>query len=159
MPIDDDSIDDFLLNELDFPRDYKEMKHPDDYKIVDSFPANFKIYSNLGKHTRLLARVAWKTNNEKFIPMTFVCNTGAPGSFYLSVEARDILRSKGILKNTDLGSEYVEIKRNDIESFKVRVENTPHAFRNANVIGLKLLMVLGLRVTEEGFSFISFNFF
>ena len=61
------------LHDEDFPNEYVHMAHPDDYKEVQEFT----YHTRYGRHDRLIARVAWKLT-ESVVPMSFVCDTGAP---------------------------------------------------------------------------------
>lgn len=151
--------EDILLHDEDFPRNYVNMKHPEDY-IVSPTPmdATFVISSRQGRHHRLIARIAWQTENGNFIPMSFVCDTGAPSSFYLSPEARNILEEHKVLRiHDEMGEPFVKARRRhgDFEStyFMARIDDTPQIHKNANILGLKVLLKIGLHLNESGFSF------
>src|SRR5690348_13937626 len=107
--ITEDEITDseLLLQEADFLKYYKDMAHPNDYKIMDKPIEKEFIFHQYGHHNRLIHRISWKINNG-FIPMSFVCNTGSPMYFYLCPKAIKMLKENGRIKEDDLQSNYVE---------------------------------------------------
>lgn len=91
------TIEELLLHDEDFPEEYVHMAHPGDYKVVEEFKPHFIMHSHFGRHNRHNARVAWKTGNGTMVPMSFICNTGAPSHIYLSGDALRTLDSAGLL--------------------------------------------------------------
>ena len=97
---------------------------------------------------RVLAlRISFKVS-DAFIPVTFICNTMAPGSLYLT---RDIMRKiRSRVKTSELDNLYVECMG--------YVDEEPQLYNitefDVNMIGLKLLTKWGLTLSEEG----GFNF-
>lgn len=88
------SAADMLLQDADFPDNYVNMQHPEDYKVV-SKPFVEYIPHFSGHNNRLIVRVCWEKSNTEFVPMSFVCDTGAPMGLYLSTKATNLLRSIG----------------------------------------------------------------
>lgn len=146
--------EEILLHDEDFPENYVNMSHPDDYKITRSFKPQFIVSRHENKHTRLIARVAWKLSDQSFIPMSFVCDTGAPGSFYLSPTAMAIMKSVGKVLSNDMNDAYTEVlaRTGNRDSFTAVLDSTPRLHRNANIIGLKVMMKLGFSLSQETFS-------
>jgi hypothetical protein len=81
--------DELLLTNADFPDYFTSMAHPDDY-ILSEERVFETIYHTKPHHNRLLLRASWKieqNGNTHYLPMTFVCDTGAPMYFYLCSRA------------------------------------------------------------------------
>jgi hypothetical protein len=51
------------------------------------------------------------------IPMSFVCDTGAPSHLYLSVKAIKILDKAKLLLTDDKGTPYIKMHKNASETF------------------------------------------
>ena len=82
----DRGVRDQLLSlcDADFPDGYRNMAHPEDYiETRDPFPLQVLLHKR-PQHNRLLLRVCWRLGDDRFVPVTFVCDTGAPGAVYLS---------------------------------------------------------------------------
>lgn len=142
------SAADMLLQDADFPDNYVNMQHPDDYFVV-SKPFVEYIPHFSGHNNRLIVRVCWKGNNTEFVPMSFVCDTGAPMGLYLSTKATNLLRSIKRVVEDETGNEYVEI----CKIGKASIEPTPPGYAPANIIGLRVIMKLGLNVGSGTFTF------
>ena len=138
--------EELLLHDEDFLDNYVHMAHPDDYKEVLEFKPEFIIHYYFGHHNRLIVRAA-------FIPMSFVCDTGAPSHIYLSSKASSILQEKGLLLTDDKEIQYVKIHINGIDTFSAVTENTPYVNKNANILGLKSLKRLNMHLKDDNFSF------
>ena len=146
-------IEELLLHDEDFPEEYVHMAHPGDYKAVQEFKPQFIMHSHFGRHNRLIARVAWKTGNGTVLPMSFICNTGAPSHIYLSGDALRALDGAGLLLKDDEDMPYAKIHANRDSVFSAAIELTPQVHKSANILGLKSLKRLHLRLTDDGFSF------
>jgi len=129
------------------------MAHPDDYKEIDTFEPQFIYHLHVGKHNRLIARIAWKLPGGKVVPMSFVCDTGAPSHFYLSKKALDVLQKHRLIKEYDRETQYVKVQANKHNIFNANIEETPYIHRSANIIGLKVLKKLHLNLADNTFSF------
>lgn len=143
-----------MLQEADFPEGYVDMAHPDDFKATDT-PLRPQLIEHQGLlgHHRLLLRVSFKLNNEKFAPFTFVLDTGAPFHLYLSQKSIQVLQRGGRWKEAD-PVDYLEIL-----GTKAVVHETPPTHAPANIMGLKMLKFLRLRL-DDSFSFTkSFEYF
>ena len=138
----------------DFPSNFVDMAHPQDYVPLDSpLPPEF-IYHRFGENSRLILRVSWKIN-DKYIPMSFVCDTSAPCSFYMSARSFEVLEEGGRTKLNAFGNPCVDIQYEgwNNSTLVAEVRYTPNAFQPANLIGLSLLSKLGLHVDIGRFSF------
>lgn len=147
------TVEELLLHDEDFPNNYINMAHPDDYKETNNFSPEYICHSYHGRHNRLIARVAWKISNNNLIPMSFVCDTGAPSHMYLSKYAYDTLEKHNRILTDDRGNQYVKIHLNKTTTFNANIEETPHIHKNANIIGLKALKKLHLALKDDTFSF------
>ena len=147
------TIEELLLHDEDFPEEYVHMAHPGDYKAVKEFKPQFIMHSQFGRHSRLIARIAWKTGNGTMVPMSFICNTGAPSHIYLSKDALRTLNNAGLLLMDDTEMPYVKIHTNRDSVFSALIEETPEVHKSANTLGLKSLKRLQLHLTDGGFSF------
>ena len=146
--------EELLLHEQDFPDNYVHMAHPDDYKEVLEFKPEFIMHSRLNRHNRLIVRAAWLVpNGEAMVPMSFVCDTGAPSHIYLSSKALSILQEKGLLLTDDKEIQYVKIHINDTDTFPAVTEETPYVHKDANILGLKSLKRLNMHLKNDSFSF------
>lgn len=125
------------------------MKHPEDGITIDGAIAPEFIRHRRDHHHRLLLRVSFKLANGKFVAFTFVCNTGAPDSFYLSPGSDKILADGGRRIEDEAGNTYIEILGK-----RAATRETPRTHQPGNIIGLALLERLGLSVESGGgFSF------
>ena len=137
-----------MLQDSDFPKGYVDMAHPDDYTAAET-PLQPQLIEHQGVlgHHRLLLRVSFKLDNGRFAPCTFVLDTGAPFHFYLSEKSIQVLQEGGRWKAAD-PVDYLEIL-----GTKAVVHETPPTHAPANVMGLKMLRLLKLRLDAEDFSF------
>ena len=151
------SAADMLLQDADFPKNYVNMQHPEDYEVV-SKPFVEYIPHFSGHNNRLIVRVCWKKSNTpsaglgaqaEFIPMSFVCDTGAPMGLYLSTKATDLLRNIRRIVEDETGNEYVEVS----EIGKASIEPTSPGHAPADIIGLRVIMKLELSTRRGSFVF------
>ena len=149
MDAGEESKAELMLQEADFPEYFVDMDHPADGKEVQTAQETQYIeYRGAFGHHRLLARIWFGTKDEKYVSLTFDVETGAPYHFYLSKKAVKILQKCGRLLEDDAGREYMNI----LGKIAV-VHPTPSSHEPGNIIGLKLIKILGLHVSSEGFSF------
>jgi hypothetical protein len=140
---------DLLLQESDFPDNYIHMAHPDDYKpIIDPLPISCMLHQKIG-HWLLIFRVSFKLLNGKYLPISFVCDTCAPYDFYFSDLAMENLTSGGRLKEDEIGN----ADHDNIVGRKAAVRESPYTHKPANILGLRMMLKLGCRLTETGFDF------
>lgn len=135
---------DMLLCEADFPPNYVHMAHPDDFKpLKDPMPVEcFQHVGDFGHH-RLLLRVSFKMDDGKFVPFTFVVDTGAPWHFYLGDETKNALKNGKRLLEDDIGNTYMQVCGK-----KCAVHETPQNHKPANILGLKMLQFLGFGLLD-----------
>jgi hypothetical protein len=133
-----------LLHDADFPSNYINMAHPDDYKAIGNPFATYISHFS-GHNNRLILRACWKTSDNRYIPMSFVCDTGAPMGFYLSTVSTNILKRYNRILEDETGNEYVVVNGG-----KAAVEPTPSGHAPANIIGLRVLTKLELYLRNDG---------
>lgn len=125
-----------LLREEDFPANYSNFAHPQDYEITDEpIPAQHIYHEFRGRHSRLHLRCSIKLSDDEFLSASFVLDTGAPKVF-LCDHLLHILTARGICeRDPDLGVSFITIFGR-----KYRFERTPEGHHPANIIGLKTLL-------------------
>ena len=157
MNVEESVIPDFLLHDSDFPDNFVNMAHPDDYEYTDVPIKDYICHMN-GRHNRLILRISWKVKHssgkDKYIPMSFVCDTGATMFFYLSTNAINALKAERRLSEDETGTLYVIIDTPS-GSFKALIEETPNIHAPANIIGLRMLLKLGIQMREREFSLLT----
>jgi hypothetical protein len=130
---------DFLI----FPSYYVNKHHLLDYKPSDS-PVKEVIWHNKPDHNRLLLRISIKLRNKTYIPITFVCDTGAPSFLYLNAISY-VLFEERIMKDNDSGIDYLLI---DGRKFPVKPTSAPH--EDCNIIGVRALGRFQLYLNDDG---------
>lgn len=146
FPEEEEEVKQMLLCAEDFPPNYVNFAHPQDYHVSSQPIEPEHIFSHRqGTHNRLLWRVSWDIGDGKFMPMTFMLDTGAPKQLYLSQPALSKLEEIGLLKiDEDTDACWVQLFGR-----KCGVERTPHGRDPANIIGLRMLLRLGLQLSES----------
>lgn len=146
LMIEDETLvrDELLLTSADYPSNYVDLAHPEDYKLTLNpvYELTFHIKSH---HNRLLLRASWKVN-EGFVPMTFVIDTGAPMYFYLSKRAQQAIASR--IQVDELQSRFVEI-----DGKKALIQDAPQNHDNSNIIGLLMICRLQLQIFGNSYMF------
>ena len=144
----DNSTEELLLVESDFPSSFHNMAHPNDFESVTSPFLDYITHSEDG-HNRIIVRACFDDGDGKFIPMSFVCNTGAPHSFYLSERGSNLLKSLGRIKNDELDNSFIILP----DGFKAKVQKTPQTHKNANIMGIRLLSHFRMKLTGDDLQF------
>jgi hypothetical protein len=85
--------------------------------------------------------------------MSFLVDTGAPWPFYFSDVALEMLRAHHLLQEDDDGNSYVRVQLSSGEIFRAVFMDTPDRFKPANIIGLRFILRVGMKVSSERFSF------
>jgi len=141
-----------LLHDIDFPPEYVNMKHPEDYQIQDkAINPTFVVVQRQG-HARLIFRISWKIGG-KFMPMSFIVDTGAVQPVYFSKVAMALMEAHGLLVVDDVDNDVVELHKPDGSAKKVHYKATPSHYEPANLIGLRFILKFGLVVDGDSFRF------
>lgn len=145
-----------MLQDSDFPEHYRNKCHPEDYISISEPISETHFHLKL-HHSRLLLRHTFKLSETEFLPVTFVCDTGAPSSLYLCSRLKEILLRSGRIKiQEDTLVEYIKV-----DGRKLIVMDTPSCHENVNIIGLNALMFFQLQINYNfsektpSFSFLS----
>ena len=147
MMIGGDEEDSIMLCNADFPNEYVNMQHPDDYVIQDTpITPSFVVNQRQG-HARLIFRISWKTGS-KFMPMSFIVDTGAVQPIYFGSVGMRMMEAHRLLLLDELGNDVVRLSGGECN---VHYTATPRDYNPANIIGLRFLLRFGLIV--EGLTF------
>jgi hypothetical protein len=123
-----------MITDADFPRGFVNCAHSLDYVPTDMPMSPEFIYHYRAHHYRLLLRISVRVDN-KYIPFTFVCDTGAPMAFYLSERTRSLIRRR-------IRTEEVETIQIGYRSFYVGESPSNHG--TVNIMGLYAFTYFGL---------------
>lgn len=98
------------LCDADFPSEYVNMQHREDYTVEYSPITPSFIVNQRQGHARLIFRISWKTGN-RFMPMSFIVDTGAVQPIYFGSVAMRIMEAHGLLLLEDNVNDVVELHR------------------------------------------------
>jgi len=131
------------------------MANPGDFKATDDpLQPEWIEHKGLFGHHRLLLRVSFWMNDGMFVPLTFVLDTAAPGHFYLGRPAVRALQTGGRLQASDMGAVL------EFAGTRALVQQTPSSHAPANILGLKMLKIIGFHCDKKGFGFdMPFDYF
>lgn len=145
MIVNDDIPSHIIFHDTDFPSYYINKKHPNDFMITSNPIQQEMIFHQRFHHNRLILRTSILIE-ERFISVSFICDTGAPDSFYLCDELRQRLSSR--IFEDELGVTFIKIGGK-----KFFVGSPPSNHDNINILGLKALSIFGLYLEDNGFLF------
>lgn len=131
-----------LLGDDDYPDNYVNKAHPNDYQTTTMPITAEYIFHKKSHFNRLIFRISWKIAENKYVPISFICNTGCPMFLYLSSDARKAIKMR-ILED-DVQNEYVEINGK-----KTPIANSPSEHGETNIMGLMMCARLGLTINEK----------
>ena len=117
------------LYKTDFPDNFVDMHHPDDYMPLRD-PISELIFHRRTDHSRLFLRICIKITDTNYIPITFVLDTGAPSQLYINDLTRRLIRDR-IKYNSDTGIDFLKINK---KTFIVKP--SPEHHPDVNIIGL-----------------------
>ena len=143
-----------LLTDEDFPPNFVNGKHPLDYLPVTKpiLPEHLIHKFNDGNR-RMIFRVSWKVG-EVYIPMTFLLDFRWP-HLYLTAEAIEVLLKHDLISTKEYDEfdechAKIHCGAQGEEIISVLCVLSPGT---VNILGVRALLKLGLRLTDEGFSF------
>ena len=137
--------DGVTLQVADFPDYFINQHHPDDYKMA-SKPICELIYHQLIDHNRLILRISFKIAEDIFFPVTFICDTSAPGFIYINSITRRLL--SGRIQQDMLENNFIKVSD---KFFQIKPSPSNHA--DTNILGLRMLSHLGISIDYDTFSF------
>lgn len=134
----------FILSDADFPADFVDMAHPFDDQDLDTAPEpEFFEHTNGDNHS-LFARVAFRLTDDNYRMVSFVIDTGAPAHLYLSPKTSNALQP--ILQTDMEGRTTIKIMGQEC-----KIQETPSSHQPANIMGLKMIKMLGgILFLEDG---------
>ena len=134
-----------ILQPADFPDYYVDNHHPEDY-ISTKEPVQELIYHHMPDHNRLIVRMSFKISSKNFIPVTFICDTGAPSFIYINSVTRRLIKS--IILKDEIDNEYLKINEK-----RMGIKPSPTNHPDVNIIGLRALSQFQLFLNADEFSF------
>jgi len=143
----DEDISYMMLHELDFPSTFTKKSHKDDYKIIN-YPIKELIYHRKNFHNRIFVRISIFLRNDVFVPVTFICDTGAPMFLYITELTRSLISER--IEVDESENDFINI----FGEKKMMVNSSPPLHSDTNVIGLRALSYFGLHLTgNDNFEF------
>ena len=167
-----------LLGDADFPQNFKNMAHEDDYKLLEAPLDPQFIYHQRTGHSRLILRISFFVGHEKYLPMSFIIDTGNPIGFVFSATAHKLLGTYNRLKVDEAYSPHVNVleglnSRHMVDANRIRLRTPGSAdackqfkagysmgtsdnrTNDANLIGIPVICKLGLNIKadHQGFNF------
>ncbi len=139
-----------LMRPTDFPNNFVDRHHPEDYILVpDPIVAEYILHDK----KRLFLRISWKTATG-YLPMTFMVDTTHPNAMSFCPEGMDAIRNSGLRYiDESLGYPYVRIHSRGVEEPFFETEMKYSQVKSVNILGLPALMKLGLHVDSRGIRF------
>src|SRR3990167_7296990 len=132
--------------DADFPDNYVDQCHPEDY-IQKTTSEIELIYRIRPYHNRIFLRVCILIDSGVFVPMTFVCDTGAPGYLYICERARKLIKNR--IRVDDRETEFLSLDSGK----NMVVSSSPSNHSNSNIMGLRALSFFGLFLENDTFGF------
>jgi hypothetical protein len=126
---------------FDFPFDFVDGHHPDDYKLV-STPIKECIWNGIDDYYRLLLRISIKLGENEYKSLTFICNTGAPDFIYLNEISYSTFKDR-LIKDEN-GFTYIKINN---RKFPVKRTHYPH--NDFNILGVRALAIFKMKFTGD----------
>ena len=140
-----------LMWSTDFPDNFVNRQHPEDYILV---PQPIVPEYILHASRRLFLRISWKTP-KGFLPMTFMVDTTNPTSISFCPEGMMAIINNDLRHSEEIsGLGFVQVnhgRSGEEVFFHARMDYSQ--VKSVNVIGLRGLMKLGLHVDSKGFRF------
>jgi hypothetical protein len=137
------------MRPTDFPGNFVNRKHPEDYILVpEPIVPEYIVHDKI----RLFLRISWKTP-KGYLPMTFMLDTTSPTAMSFCAEGMSAIYDCNFRHIDEcLGYPYVRVHRGSEEDFfDVGVDFSQE--KSVNFIGLRALMKLGLHLDSKGFRF------
>ena len=135
--------EEIMLQEADFPDYFIDKHHPDDYKPINK-PLSELIYHVMPDHNRLILRICFKITDTMYIPVTFVCDTGAPSHIYVNSLTRRLIKT--LILTDATGSQILKIGKDKIPML---LKPSPAHHPDVNIIGLLALLKFGITANED----------
>jgi hypothetical protein len=98
-----------LLQPADFPINFVNMSHPDDYKLLNAPLAMEYIFHRSEGNSRFIVQISFLVEKNKYLPMSFIVDTGCPIGFTFSRKATQLLEQYKRSKEDELGKTYISV--------------------------------------------------
>ena len=134
-----------ILQEADFPSYFIDKHHPDDYKSNEN-PIQELIYHIRTNHNRLICHISVRISENQYIPLTFVCDTGAPMFLYINEITRRLICKR--IKLDDSENEIIIVNGK-----KMTINDSPSNHKDVNIMGIRALSWFGLYLDKNTFGF------
>jgi hypothetical protein len=151
ISVDEEENINVMLCAADFPHEYVNMQHPEDYTLHDSPITPSFIVNQRQGHTRLIFRISWRAGS-KFMPMSFIVDTGAVHPIYFGNVGMRMMEAHRLLFLDDLGNDVVKLQSPGTEC-SIHYKATPKCCDPANIVGLRFLLRFGLVLEASSFHF------
>ena len=127
---------------IEMPEEFRNYEHPEDYHVL-TYMTTPQLYTVKEKsYFRYFAHIAWKISDNKYIPMSFMVETGAMGNIYLCKKAMKLLLDERVI---DPNTRKVNIHTTKSEQVhELQCLETPRRCEPLNIIGLSFLKLFGL---------------
>jgi hypothetical protein len=150
-----------LLIPEDYPLSFRNpdklYAHPRDY-LEESSPIAPQVFLyKKGPRSRIFLRISVRLEEEgpKWTTATFLLDTGACAHFYFCPRLVQLLKKRMYMEGG--ADDFIKVKMGD-KVFNCNVkEDLPSAHQPANVMGLPMLFMLGLKLKQERISRFTFN--
>jgi len=140
--------DDQMLQEADFPDDFIDKHHPNDF-IPSTEYIQELYFHRLPLHNRLLLRISFRLKNNIYIPFTFVLDTGATCHMYINSITRRLIKER--IYEDDAGNQFINLSSGK----RFGIYPSPDLHSDTNIIGVIGLAYFGLILQENSFEFIN----
>jgi len=135
-----DQYDDIVLGVMDNPENFVNFLHNEDLQEVSVRQDLTIIEHSLSGHHRTFIRLWLRLPNGNFLPVSFLCDSGAPGPLYLGKPTIDALKAKGLLVDGGNGYDIIRLSfANGPTDHAIPIQPTPPNHAPANIIGLPLI--------------------
>jgi hypothetical protein len=141
-----------VLCDADFPANYVNLRHPDDYR-PETIPIQPEFVVNQRQgHARLILRISWSVS-DAFAPMSFLIDTGAVHAIYLGKTGSQLLERHARLLIDKAGNDVVRLHRRNGTQCCIQYRRTPSCIGDVNIIGLRFLLRFGFSIEASNFCF------
>lgn len=94
-------------------------------------------------------KISWRCGDGKYLPLTFLVDTGAVADFLITQNTMDILEAHGVLGGTKK-DRTVEIVHETLETpYIAECRLAPKSMSNVNLIGLKFILKFGFELIDD----------
>ena len=134
----------------DFPAHFLNYQHPDDYLYTDEPIEPQFVTVQCGSMYRYFFRLSWRCEENLYVSMSFLVDSGTAGDFMLSKKAYDILQKHKMISHDNK----VELFKEDEGAlYHASICKTSLNKEPVNFIGLSFIHKMGFVVQPTGYRF------